>query len=170
VIEEPPELVAMRFALGQQLAALREAAEIVQQQIGHKTGYSRSSVAHAESGRQLLTREFWKTADGLLQADGALLASYEQVRAAKEEHEARSGEAALAKAYAEAQAHAQALRTTTTPSKVQNGGGLVVRTGRDALAGISTTAGGVLSQLELLRRSLNETITETAMIPASLDD
>lgn len=38
MIQEPPELVAMRLALGQQLAALREAAGIVQQQIGHKTG------------------------------------------------------------------------------------------------------------------------------------
>ncbi len=170
MIEEPPELVAMRLALGQQLAALREAAEIVQQQIGHKTGYSRSSVAHAESGRQLLTREFWKAADGLLQADGALLASYEQVRAAKEEHEARSREVVLAKAYAEAQAHTQALRATTTPSRVHSGGALVVLTGRGALGLTSTAAGGILNQLELLRRSLNETITETAMIPASLDD
>ncbi|MGH3930980.1 MAG: hypothetical protein ACRDTF_13500, partial [Pseudonocardiaceae bacterium] len=61
----------------------------------------------------LLTREFWTTADQLLNADGALLASYEQVRAAKEEHEARSREAALAKAYAEAQAHA-----STAPHRI----------------------------------------------------
>ena len=77
MLQEPPELVAMRLALGQQLAALREAAGIIQPQIARKTGYSRSSVAHAEAGRQLLTREFWQTADGLLQADGALLAGYE---------------------------------------------------------------------------------------------
>ena len=83
VIEEPPELVAMRLALGQQLAACREAAGIIQPQIARRTGYSRSSVAHAEAGRQLLTREFWKTADELLQADGALLANYDQVQAAK---------------------------------------------------------------------------------------
>jgi transcriptional regulator with XRE-family HTH domain len=146
VIQEPPELVALRRALGQQLAALREAAGIVQQQIGHKTGYSRSSVAKAEAGSQLLTREFWKTADGLLQADGGLLASYEQVRAAKQEHEARSREAELAKAYAEAQAHAQALReATTTPSPRQNGGGLVVPTGQDVLAGLVASVGAELA-------------------------
>lgn len=75
---------------------------MVQQQIGHKTGYSRSSVAHAEAGRQLLTREFWKTADELVKADGELLASYERVRTAKEEHEAKAQEVELAKAYAEA--------------------------------------------------------------------
>ncbi|HEU0088119.1 MAG TPA: helix-turn-helix transcriptional regulator [Pseudonocardiaceae bacterium] len=84
MIRDPPELVALMRALGQHLAALREAAEIVQQQIAHRTGYSRSSVAKAEAGRQLLTRDFWKTADELLQADGVLLASYEQVRAAKQ--------------------------------------------------------------------------------------
>jgi transcriptional regulator with XRE-family HTH domain len=88
VIQEPPELVAMRLALGQQLAALRESVGIVQQQIGHKTGYSRSSIAKAEAGRQLLTRDFWQTADELLKAAGTLLANYERVRRAKEEHEA----------------------------------------------------------------------------------
>jgi Helix-turn-helix domain len=83
MIQDPPELVAMKLALGQQLAASRQAAEFGQQYVGRKTGYSRSSIAKAESGRQLLTREFWTTADKLLNADGALLASYEQVRAAK---------------------------------------------------------------------------------------
>ena len=122
-------MVACKRALGQQLAALREAAEIGQQQVARRTGYSRSSVAHAEVGRQLLTREFWQTADELLQADGALLASYEQVRAAKQEHEARRREAELAKAYAEAQARAQELRAAT-PSEVQNGDGWCCRPGR----------------------------------------
>ena len=145
MIQGPPELVALRCALGQQLAALREAAGIVQQQVGHKTGYSRSSVAKAEAGSQLLTGEFWKTADDLLQADGALLASYEQVRAAKQEHEARSREAELAKAYAEAQAHAQALRATATSSPPQNGGGLVVPTGQEVLAGLVASVGAELA-------------------------
>ncbi|MGH3941556.1 MAG: helix-turn-helix domain-containing protein [Pseudonocardiaceae bacterium] len=110
--QEPPELLAIRLSLGQQLAALREAAGKVQQQIARRSGYSRSSIAKAEAGRQLLTREFWTTVDELLQAEGVLLASYEQVRAAKEEHETRSREAALAEAYAEAKEHAQALRAT----------------------------------------------------------
>ncbi len=146
MIQEPPELVAMRLALGQQLAAPREAAEIVQQQIAHKTGYSRSSVAKAEAGRQLLTREFWKTADELLQADGDLLASYEQVRAAKQDHDARSREAELAKAYAEAQARARELRAGTTPSPLQNGGGLVVPTGQELVTGITLPAGIELAE------------------------
>ena len=137
-------MVACKRALGQQLAALREAAEIGQQQVARRTGYSRSSVAHAEVGRQLLTREFWQTADELLQADGALLASYEQVRAAKQEHEARRREAELAKAYAEAQARAQELRAAT-PSEVQNGDGLVLPTGQEVLPRLVAAVGAELA-------------------------
>ncbi|MGH3815816.1 MAG: helix-turn-helix domain-containing protein [Pseudonocardiaceae bacterium] len=71
---EPPELTALKRSLGRHLAALRQTAEIGQQQVAHKTGFSRSSVAHAEAGRQLLTRDFWTAADHLVRADGALLA------------------------------------------------------------------------------------------------
>lgn len=104
VSQEPPELVALKHDLGQQLAALREAAEIGQQQVAHKTGYSRSSVAHAEAGRQLLTRDFWTKADTLVKADGRLVAGYEQVQTAKQEYEARKREAELAGARAKAAA------------------------------------------------------------------
>ncbi len=96
----PPELAVLKRALGHQLAASRQAAEIGQQQVAHKTGYSRSSVAHAEAGRQLLTREFWQTADVLVKAEGALLATYDQVQAAKQEHERRSREVERVGAFA----------------------------------------------------------------------
>ncbi|MGH3904389.1 MAG: helix-turn-helix domain-containing protein [Pseudonocardiaceae bacterium] len=134
VRREPPELVAQKRALGRQLAARREAAEIGQQQVARKTGYSRSSVAHVEAGRQLLTRDFWKTADELLRADGALLADYEQVRAAKQEHERRSREAELAQAYAEA----RALRATPTPHQSTAADGLA---GQEFLASLVRSAG-----------------------------
>ena len=98
--ESASELADLKRALGAQLAASRRAAEIGQQQVAHKTGYSRSSVAHAEAGRQLLTREFWKTADQLLKAQGALLASYERVHALQQEQQRRSREAKLVGAFA----------------------------------------------------------------------
>lgn len=138
--QDSPELVALKRALGQQLAALRKSAELGQQQVGRKAGYSRSSVAKAETGRQLLTREFWKTTDHLLNAEGALLADYEQVRAAQEEHEARSREATLAQAYAEAHAQAQALRAATA-SDVHNGTGLVVPSGQEVLSDLVAAVG-----------------------------
>jgi Helix-turn-helix domain len=98
--ESAPELADLKRALGAQLAASRQAVEVGQQQVAHKTGYSRSSVAHAEAGRQLLTREFWKTADELLKAGGALLAGYERVHAFQQEQQRRSREAKLVGAFA----------------------------------------------------------------------
>ncbi|MGH2351430.1 MAG: helix-turn-helix domain-containing protein [Chloroflexota bacterium] len=144
MIQDSPELVALKHALGRQLAALRDAAEIGQQQVARKTGYSRSSVAHAEAGRQLLTRDFWATADELVNAEGALLASYEQVQTAKQEHEARCREAELARAYAEAQAHAQALRAAG-PSPLQNGNGLVMPTGQELVSDLVASVGAELA-------------------------
>jgi transcriptional regulator with XRE-family HTH domain len=94
------ELAALKRALGRQLATSRQAAEMGQQHVAHRTGYSRSSVAHAEAGRQLLTRDFWRTADQLVKADGVLLAEYERVRAVIQEHERRSRETQLVRAWA----------------------------------------------------------------------
>ncbi|MGH3694036.1 MAG: helix-turn-helix domain-containing protein [Pseudonocardiaceae bacterium] len=93
-------MAVLKRALGAQLAAARQAVEIGQQQVAHKTGYSRSSVAHAEAGRQLLTRDFWKTVDELVRAEGALLASYERVQALKQEQERQNRETELAGAFA----------------------------------------------------------------------
>ncbi len=118
---EPPELVALRCALGQRLAAARYVAEVGQQQLAHKTDYSRSSIAHAEAGRQLLTSTFWQTADKLLKTDGALLVGYEQVQAAVADHELQRREAALAEAYAAAQAQrATASLTIPCPDPAQH--------------------------------------------------
>ena len=142
---ESPELLALRRALGRQLAALREGAEVGQQQVARRTGYSRSSVAHAEAGRQLLTRDFWQTADELLRADGALLAGYERVQAAKQEHERRSREAELAEAYAVA----QALRATAVPHPFQDAGRPFVPNGQELqelMAGIALPAGVELAE------------------------
>ncbi|MGH3811979.1 MAG: helix-turn-helix domain-containing protein, partial [Pseudonocardiaceae bacterium] len=138
----PPELVALKRALGRQLAAMRQAVEIGQQQVAHKTGYSRSSVAHAEAGRQLLTRDFWKAADELVGAGGALLAGYERVQVAKQEHEARSREAELARAYAEA----KALRATITSDVIEDSGRLTVLTAPEVVAGIAWPAGVELAE------------------------
>lgn len=137
---EPPELVALKVALGQQLAAARRAAEVVQQQVARKTGYSRPSVAHAEAGRQLLSREFWQTADELLHAKGALLAGYQRVHAAIQDHKRRSREAQLAQAYA-----AATVPQTTTDAS-QDAAGVAVPSGQDALASVVTAAGAALAE------------------------
>lgn len=134
---EPPELVALKRALGRQLAALRQAAEIGQQQVARRTGYSRSSVAHAEAGRHLLTRDFWQVADELVAADGALLTEYTQVQAARQEHERQRRETELA----EALAATRALRATTAPQPPCDAERLTTPTGQDAEASRPAAAG-----------------------------
>ncbi|MGH3837960.1 MAG: hypothetical protein ACRDSF_20010 [Pseudonocardiaceae bacterium] len=73
-----------------------------------------------------------------------MLANYDQVQAAKQEHEAQSREAELARAYAEAQARAQELRAAT-PSEVQNGNGLAAPTGQEVLGSLVAAVGAELA-------------------------
>lgn len=87
MVDEPDSLVRLRQALGAELASLRKAARVTQQHLAHQSGYSRSSVTHAEAGRQLLDQEFWQTADRLVDAKGQLLARYTEVVTAIREHE-----------------------------------------------------------------------------------
>lgn len=109
---EPPEVLALKRDLGRHLAALRRAAEIGQQQLAHKTGYSRPSVSHVEAGRQLLSRNFWKTVDHLVGAEGVLLDGFERVQTAKRNHEQRMREAELAVARVRAEGFHQTSMTT----------------------------------------------------------
>lgn len=165
---EPAELVALKCALGQQLAALRQAAQIGQQQVAHKTGFSRSSVAHAEAGRQLLTRDFWTTVDELVRADGALLARYEQVQAAKQEHHARIREAELAQALAQA----QAVRATATPLQVPCGTDQVAASLAQAVvAALAGVADGKLAEgVAGLLVCLTSVSSASHIMPAEWDD
>lgn len=89
----------------------------------------------------LLTREFWRVADELVEAGGELLAHYEQVRAAKQEHEVQSREAELARAYAEAQARAEELRVGTDSSVLHSAHGLAVSSGQEVLSCLAGAVG-----------------------------
>ncbi|MGH3887640.1 MAG: helix-turn-helix domain-containing protein [Pseudonocardiaceae bacterium] len=167
VRREPPELAVLKRALGRQLAAMRQAAEIGQQEVAHKTGYSRSSVAHAEAGRQLLTRDFWKTADGLLQADGALIAGFERVQAARQDHERQSREAELA----EARATAEALRATTLPQLPRDADQLAVPAARYLTAiGVEQVTTGRQVGLPRVVHALEVTRRTGVSEPAALED
>jgi transcriptional regulator with XRE-family HTH domain len=56
----------------------RLAAGLSQQQLGELVGFSRSTVANVEIGRQSVTRDFWKLADQVLRAGGSVLAAFDQ--------------------------------------------------------------------------------------------
>lgn len=69
-----------RRDLGKQLAVFRTAANLTQQQLADATTYSRSRIAAFETGRALPSERFWRDADRLTEADGALLAAYRHVQ------------------------------------------------------------------------------------------
>jgi tetratricopeptide (TPR) repeat protein len=71
-----------RRALGQQLAAYRQAAGLKQEELAPLVHYGRSSVANVETGRQKGSRAFWQCCDEVLAAGGVLTAAYEATEAA----------------------------------------------------------------------------------------
>jgi Helix-turn-helix domain len=87
-------LLQMRRALGRQLAAMRNRAGLSQWDLAPLTGYSRSTLSDAELGRHRLRREFWLRCDGLLQGEGRLVASYDQIESAGAVLRQRSGHTA----------------------------------------------------------------------------
>lgn len=105
---EPEDLAEMRRELGAQLTVFRVAAELTQGQLGQAACCDRTNVAHIEKGRSRGDERFWTIADELCGAEGALLAAFHAVSAAKQAHEVRIREAQLA----ESRTKAQILRLT----------------------------------------------------------
>lgn len=79
------DLEALRRALGETLAEYRKSTGINQTELGRRTGYTRSSIAHIEKARQFPDRKFWEVADSVYKANGALVAEYDHVKAAEEQ-------------------------------------------------------------------------------------
>ncbi len=78
---DPQDITAAQQALGVQLARLREAAGDTQAAFATRIPTSRSTVANVETGHSRGTLDFWTRSDKALQARGALVRGYEEVRA-----------------------------------------------------------------------------------------
>jgi hypothetical protein len=88
VVRESEAVESTRRALGAQLAEYRRAAGCSQAELGALVGYTRSTVANVETGRQHVPPRFWKSADEAVHAEGALIAlSGETEAAARRERE-----------------------------------------------------------------------------------
>lgn len=74
-----------RRALGDQLAALRNAAGCTQADLARRTGYSRSTIGNVETGRQNVPCTFWQDADAVLAAGGELTNAYQDVESLLQE-------------------------------------------------------------------------------------
>ena len=68
-------------ALSRALAALRRAAGLTQPALAALTGYSVTTVGHAETGRLWQARAFWEKADIVLAASGELTRHHDAYRA-----------------------------------------------------------------------------------------
>jgi len=75
------EVREARRGLGRQLAAYREAAGLIQQELAPKIHYGRSTIANVEIGRQRCSRAFWERCDQVLEAGGALIRGYDELKA-----------------------------------------------------------------------------------------
>ena len=67
--------------LSRALAALRHASGLTQPALSALTGYSITTIGHAETGRLWQSREFWEKADLALAAGGELTRLYHAYRA-----------------------------------------------------------------------------------------
>lgn len=86
---EPDAIADLRRALGAQLATFRQASELTQAELAKVAICDRTTVAHVEKGRARADERFWQAADATCQADGALLAAFHEVEAAKAGYEQR---------------------------------------------------------------------------------
>ena len=81
-------------ALGRQLAASRRAAGLNQHELAPLAGYSRSTIANAETGRQRVLRDFWERCDVALGTGSALARGYDEVAAAQRQEQLSAAAAA----------------------------------------------------------------------------
>ncbi|HUY46050.1 MAG TPA: helix-turn-helix transcriptional regulator [Streptosporangiaceae bacterium] len=93
-MREPEAIANARCLLGRQLAACRRVAGLSQAQLAEKTGFSRSTIANVETGRQHAPGEFWESADTAVSAGGSLVSAHEKLE--KAARRARAGQVQVA--------------------------------------------------------------------------
>ena len=75
------DFAAARRSLGDRLAQLRMAAQLSQSQLAPLIGYSRSTIATAETGQRTAARDFWQRCDQVLGSGGVLTCRYDELDA-----------------------------------------------------------------------------------------
>jgi len=102
-VRESQTVEKARCALGAQLAANRRAVGYSQAELAPLTGYSRSTIANVETGRQHVPRDFWERADAAVNAGGVLAAANDEVEAAARHEREETARAARAARQAQAE-------------------------------------------------------------------
>lgn len=89
---DPEAITGARRVLGRQLAAYREAAGLIQEQLAPLIYYGRSTIANAETGYSTCSRTFWQRCDTALNANGDLLRGYDEFKALTRQQQAQIAE------------------------------------------------------------------------------
>ena len=139
-------------ALGRQLSACRRAAGLSQEKLAPLAGYSRSTVANVETGRQHVPRDFWQRCDAALGTGDALARGYDEIEAAQRRERMRTAVAA-------------GQDRTMTVSVIAAG---TRQTAADG-TGDPPASSPALDQVESLRQRLSSVLGEGAVTGASLD-
>jgi transcriptional regulator with XRE-family HTH domain/tetratricopeptide (TPR) repeat protein len=148
-VANPAEVTEAWRALGQQLAASRRAAKLSQERLASLVGYSRSTVANAETGRQPVVRTFWQCCDEALGTGTALARGHDDIADLQRNSHVRSA------------AVAHRARTAAIGSGIPDPG-----------LGSATDVGGAasgLDQAESVRRWLTGVLVGGAVSPSSID-
>lgn len=108
---EPEPILRQRQALGAQLAAFRQAADLTQGRLAKAALCDRTTLAHIEKGRARADERFWRACDEAVGAHGVLLSAFHDLVAAKQDYEQRENQRRLA----QARVRAQRLSTNGPP-------------------------------------------------------
>jgi transcriptional regulator with XRE-family HTH domain len=87
--DAPDDLAPFRQTLADLLATLRREAGLTQQQVADRLGYSRTTVAGAETAHRQPGEAFWTSCDDLLAPAGQLRSAYAQLAAARRDRARR---------------------------------------------------------------------------------
>jgi transcriptional regulator with XRE-family HTH domain len=93
----PPDIATAQADLGRQLAVRRVGGGLSQAALAPLTGYSRSTVANVETGRQRVPRDFWQRCDQALGCDGELITAFDRFEADRRAAQASAAQAATAR-------------------------------------------------------------------------
>ena len=110
---EPEAIAELRRSLGSRLATFRLAADLTQGQLAKAAYCDRTTIVHIEKGRARADERFWRAVDMTCDAEGALVAVYLELEAAKAEYEQRAREQRLASV----RVRAAALRGRSDPAE-----------------------------------------------------
>jgi transcriptional regulator with XRE-family HTH domain len=85
VAREPADIADARKELGRRLAQLRTAVGYTQQTFAQQVGSTRSTIVNVEVGRQGISRAAWERFDVLLNANGMLVSTFDELSLLKTE-------------------------------------------------------------------------------------